>query len=343
MSVTAERIIVIRRDNIGDLICTTPLIAALRTRFPRAFLGALVNSYNAPVLANNPHLDAVYAYTKDKHRAAGESRVGALWRRWRLMRQLRNMHFDYAIVAGTPASAHALRLARALRPRHIVAAGVEGVDKPATGVAIDAGHEVERTFALGEPLGVNGAPPALFLAADASERERVMQSLREASVAESNRLLVGIHISARKPSNRWPPERFIEVARRLHQLHDCAVALFWAPGKADDAKHPGDDDKAATIIEATRNLPLVALRTETLPQLIAGLSVCDYVICSDGGAMHIAAGLRKPLVCLFGDSDAMRWGPWGVDHVLLQTPGRNAAEINIERVTDAFAELRRRN
>jgi len=26
------RILVIRRDNIGDLVCTTPLLAALRTR-----------------------------------------------------------------------------------------------------------------------------------------------------------------------------------------------------------------------------------------------------------------------------------------------------------------------
>lgn len=53
------RILVIRRDNIGDLVCTIPMISALRQRFPEAYPAALVNSYNAPVLANNPELNAV--------------------------------------------------------------------------------------------------------------------------------------------------------------------------------------------------------------------------------------------------------------------------------------------
>ncbi|MBM3273219.1 glycosyltransferase family 9 protein, partial [Candidatus Kaiserbacteria bacterium] len=45
-----RRILVIRRDNIGDLICTTPLLAALRKQWPHAWIGVLANSYNAPIL-----------------------------------------------------------------------------------------------------------------------------------------------------------------------------------------------------------------------------------------------------------------------------------------------------
>ncbi|HMG60523.1 MAG TPA: hypothetical protein VK583_12390, partial [Burkholderiales bacterium] len=66
------RILVIRRDNIGDLVCTTPLIFALRERFPLAHIAALVNTYNEPVLSGNAAIDAVYAYEKGKHR--GEKR-----------------------------------------------------------------------------------------------------------------------------------------------------------------------------------------------------------------------------------------------------------------------------
>jgi len=54
------RILVVRRDNIGDLVCTTPLIDALRARHPGAHLAALVTTYNAAVLARNPALDAVH-------------------------------------------------------------------------------------------------------------------------------------------------------------------------------------------------------------------------------------------------------------------------------------------
>jgi len=64
------KILVIRRDNIGDLILTTPLIHALRQRFPEAWIGALVNTYNARVLEGNPDLDRVFVYKKTKHRGS---------------------------------------------------------------------------------------------------------------------------------------------------------------------------------------------------------------------------------------------------------------------------------
>jgi ADP-heptose:LPS heptosyltransferase len=74
-------ILVVRRDNIGDLVCTTPLFSALRRRYPQAWIGALVNSYNAPVLDRNPDLDGVVVYTKLKHLEPGDSRLGTLARR----------------------------------------------------------------------------------------------------------------------------------------------------------------------------------------------------------------------------------------------------------------------
>jgi ADP-heptose:LPS heptosyltransferase len=87
------------------------------------------------------------------------------------------------------------------------------------------------------------------------------------------------------------------------------------------------------------DLPLLALSTQRLPELIAGLSLCDRVVCSDGGAMHIAAALGKPIVCLFGNSDAARWHPWGVPHVVLQKESRNVADISVDEACAAFAQL----
>ena len=75
--------------------------------------------------------------------------------------------------------------------------------------------------------------------------------------------------------------------------------------------------------------------------LIDALNAADIVICADGGAMHIAAGLGKPLVCLFGKSDAQRWRPWGVPYVLLQKPSLDVAGISVAEVAAAFATLHR--
>ena len=75
------KILVIRRDNIGDLVCTTPLLAALRRAKPGAWIGALVNSYNAPVLERNPDVDAVIPYRKLKHLEPGDWALAALGER----------------------------------------------------------------------------------------------------------------------------------------------------------------------------------------------------------------------------------------------------------------------
>lgn len=49
------RILIVRRDNIGDLICTLPLISAIRQLNPKARIDMLVNSYaGAPVVLGNP-------------------------------------------------------------------------------------------------------------------------------------------------------------------------------------------------------------------------------------------------------------------------------------------------
>jgi len=123
------KILIIRRDNIGDLVCTTPLIAALRQRFPEGWLGALVNSYNAPVLDGNPDLDEVFAYTKVKHRAGGQSVPGILWKRLAMMRRLRAMQIDDVIIATTSPQPRVAMQARWLKPKRIIGFGeVEGLD-----------------------------------------------------------------------------------------------------------------------------------------------------------------------------------------------------------------------
>jgi ADP-heptose:LPS heptosyltransferase len=60
---------------------------------------------------------------------------------------------------------------------------------------------------------------------------------------------------------------------------------------------------------------------------------------SDGGAMHVAAALQKPLVCFFGNSDAARWHPWQCRHIILQPESRNVSDLTVERVLEAAGAL----
>src|SRR5262249_32777883 len=103
--------------------------------------------------------------------------------------------------------------------------------------------------------------------------------------------LVALHISARKPSQRWPAERYAALGRALHERRGARLVLLWAPGSERNPRHPGDDEKARALMGLLEGVPTVPVPTFRLAELIAALAACDAVVCSDGGAMHLAAAL----------------------------------------------------
>ncbi len=333
----SRRILILRRENIGDLVCTTPLITALRERFPDAFLAVLANSYNAPILAGHADLNAVYSYTKGKHAGSPLAAGRAHWDRIGLLLQLRNAGFDDIVLADPTYVARNVRLARWLRggragSRILGFAAPDGLARgldQAFSAAAGGGESiVEVIFRLAAAWQIVGPPPPLKI-----------HSRAAAPAASGPDAPVGLHISARLPSQRWPAERFAELARTLCTRHGAHIRLFWSPGAEDDAKHPGDDRKAGQVMALAADVPMQPVPTHTLEKLVEGIEACRLFICADGGAMHIAAGLGKPIVCLFGDSDAKLWRPWGVPFRQLQAPSRNVEDISVDEVAAAYASL----
>ena len=332
-------LLVVRRDNIGDLVCTTPLFTALRQRFPRCWLGAVVNSYNAAVLDGNPDLDAVVVYRKLKHLDPGESALAALKERLAGLWALRQRRLDYVLLATpdfVPRTAH---LARLLGPRQVVgfsdgSAAARRLDLSVPLSQVRAMHEVERVFSLAAHLGIEGPIPPLKVVA----RE---DDVAKATAAFEGRTgpRVAVQISTRRPAQRWPLERFVTLIERLQGL-GAQCMLLWSPGAPDHPRHPGDDDKAAEIVQRLAGrVPVAAYRAGPLAELIGALAACDAVVTSDGGAMHLAAALGKPTVCFFGDMPPARWRPWGVPHRVLQPQSGQVADLVVDEVMAALSAV----
>ena len=351
-SAPPTRFLLIQRDNIGDLVLSTPFIRALRAHYPDARIDALVNSYNAPVLDRNPHVDAIYTYTKWKHRPSGRT-MPQLWLdAWREFRAMRRTDYDVAVLLNRGYSRHALRLALTTRARN-VAGFVQGhhvlerrVNLPVAIAAVDRQHIVHQTVALLQviaahcpgsgPLADDLPPCELF--PDPALRERLTRELTAAGILPRPRI-VAVQVSARKLDQRWPAERFVELIHALHAKVHCAVLLFWSPGDEANRFHPGDDAKAQAILDRCQGLPVHGLRAATLGETVAGFSLAQLMVCSDGGAMHIAAGLQLPIVGMFGATVLDQWHPWKTRYIALRPPSLNVVDVPVADTLAAALRL----
>lgn len=344
---TPKRILVIRRDNIGDLVCTTPAIAALRKHYPDAEIGALVNSYNAEVLRGNPNLDYVFTYQKLKHSGNLVNRIKAMSQRLILIGHLRRWAPDVTILAKASYDRNGLNFARLIRAKNIIGYVPNGQFKVkylpdicSNTPDVTMVHEVEAVNALLNPLGIVDALGPLQVFPDAL----VSGEYHKKIPAASRR--IALHISAREPERRWGVDNFIQLAQYiLRTKADTQILLFWSPGEADDPHHPGDDEAADQIVKKINTLNgkenrLVPIPTSKLTELIAALSLCDLFVGADGGAMHLAAGLNKKVLALFENKpDKLNhWYPWQANHVLLfglDEQNTDVAGIPLKRVIEA--------
>ncbi len=338
-------ILFVRRDNIGDLVCTTPGIHALREAFPEATIAVLANSYNAGVLAGNRDVNEVFVYEKGKHRG-DKSRLRVIASNAVLMRRIRAKKFDVAIGCS---SSYSARLARHVfmtgaRERIGYVKNREEADKniyytrPIEAPSSPL-HEVEAVMRLLAPLGIKTTPPALSVTPDEVTLRRVRNALENNPARQKGRgPLVAFHISSRRPENRWPLASFIKLIERAENTFGIRPLVLWSPGAAENPLHPGDDEMARKLQGAITPPPLL-FRTAALAELIAALSLARMVVCLDGGAMHIAAGLGLPVLAIWGSTDPVHWAPWGVPHRILQKPSSMAADITPEEAFWAFEEL----
>ncbi|HMA87244.1 MAG TPA: glycosyltransferase family 9 protein [Burkholderiales bacterium] len=343
------RILVVRRDNIGDLVCTTPLIDALRARYPRAHLAALVNSYNAEVLEGNPALDAVHVYTKLKHRGTSETALSVISEKLRLFATLRRARFDCVLLAKSGFDRQGLALSRWIGPRAVVGFAppgggrARGLTDPVAPVAAETLHEVEVLARLGDALGVVDALGPLRAYPSTARVADWRARLPPLSV---ERKWIALHVSAREPGRHWPAEKFAALVAALAADARLGFVLLWAPGAADDPRHPGDDAKAQAIRSAVpAAVPLLAAPTARLADLTAILSLCDAFIGADGGALHLAAAVGLPTVALFENLEHKKrhWYPWKVPYELVAPATRDIADIAVEQVVAAWRRLEARD
>lgn len=126
------------------------------------------------------------------------------------------------------------------------------------------------------------------------------------------RRVIAVAPGSIQPHKRWPIERFIEICRRLHPDAIDAVMVLGTKGDAELGER----------LRSELNAKVVNLAGRTSIQQSAGvLGRCVLLIANDGGAAHLAAAVKCPVVSIVpGIEYPDSIEPWGFGHLAVRHP-----------------------
>ncbi len=325
-----KRILVVRQhDMLGDFILATPVLPALRQAFPHAHLGVLVREYFAEVVAYHGDVDEVLLFHEH----------GTGWtlrRAWALWRQLRR-GWDLTIVLNTVSHsltsdllAYFSKAPYVLGSEHRVWEGCSSnfFYNLLAPYANEEKHQSERNLDLVRHIGVAPQNAAEVMHLTNAERERAALKL-QATGLRGEGLVIGMHVGAGKIPNRWPIEKFAELAQSLHEEHGAEILLFW--GK-------NEGELVEKFCARARFLPIQIAPT-SLRELAACFTHCRALVCNDTGVMHVCAAVNVPLVAIFGPTPPELWKPLGKNFLAVRGSDETTASVSVEEVRAALARL----
>jgi lipopolysaccharide heptosyltransferase II len=287
-------ILFLRHDRIGDMVLSTAALKALRRVYPEAKITVLASERNYEVLRHNPYVDQILIYK------------GIPW----FIKEIRPRSYDLVI---DPFLTYELRhafmtlLAGGRYRVGFEEAGREvffNLDGPEPSTPK---RMVDHLLDLVESVGGESAGyvPEVFL----SDKELRWGS--ETLVSKGiniNKLTIAIHPGAYYPSQRWPAERFGELARAILEQGETNVILL---GSRDEEALLRDVKKiAGNGVQVFSGLKL--------RELMVLLSKCGLLVCNNSGPLHIATALKVPTVSLVGPTVTPLWLPFGKHHVVIK-------------------------
>jgi ADP-heptose:LPS heptosyltransferase len=300
-----RRVLLIQTAKIGDLICTTPVIASLKTSWPDCHLTLLVNPVCAPLLAHDPDVDALWPVpAREWQGLAGK---------WRLLGRLRAARFDDCIVLSPNTAFLLLPLWAGIPRRAAILSNfpARSLDRCARFLSHGERHQGGRLL-LDTELALLSA-----LGCERLTTRKRLHAAPEAAVPVASFLAgrsaprIGIGISSGNKLKALSAEQLSELCGQLlaRLRHDLVLI-----GTAEDkpvVEHIRKQWGKERILDAAG-----AFGLDALPALMAGLEVYFGV---DSGITYLADACDVPVVDLMGPASADDQRPTGPRCLVLRS------------------------
>lgn len=310
-----ERILFINPFGIGDILFTTPLIAALKKKYPQSRIGYWCNARVEGLLRGDPFLADIFPLSRgDLKRMWRVSGVDAVRRFFGLVKAIRRHRFE--VVFDFSLDYRYSLLCALLGIRRRIGFDYRGRGKFLTDRMPLAGyqdkHMVEYYLDLLKLAGIPFEKPLLHLFVSEAARQKAQHLLSRAGVGFERKLIgisggAGASWGKNAGMKHWPAVKFAQLADALHNRLGVQVVLL-----GDRTERP----IAEVITKMTVSAPVDLVGKTQLSEFAAVLTHLDLLVTNDGGPLHMASALGLKTVSIFGPVSELVYGPYpaSADH-----------------------------
>lgn len=287
-------ILIVRLSAIGDIVFASPLIHALRLRYPRARISWLVQPESRSLLERHPDIDEVIVWPRGEWRRLWRARR---WRElWRAVADfkalLRSRRFDLALdVQSLMKSGMLTWLSGA--PERIGLASREGSRWLMTRV-VERGGEPRRIASeylhFAQRLELPTESFEMCVGLDATDCRYADETAKRFELEGG---FVVICPFTTRPQKHWFNASWRRLIEAVGREWSLPVVMLGGP----------DERQAAREIAAGESPGVINLVGETsLRQAAAIIARASLVVGVDTGLTHMGIAMNRPTLCLFGST-----------------------------------------
>jgi ADP-heptose:LPS heptosyltransferase len=256
-----EKILVIKLDEIGDMIYTLHCLKALRTQHPESHITIYCRSIASQLLENQELVDHIVTDSKE-------------------------LSFSFDLILDMRGSWKTLWLSLLNRRAFRFDRGSIRIRNKFRG---NQEHEVYTNWEIVKPVL---KPSTVFqlpeLAIDAAPSRQIDQLLSKIDVDQ----FAVMHCGARDTERRWSPDRFSEIAKHLKSRYNLSTLLV---GSSDESEL---NDQVRNVTDG-KHVYNLAGKT-SLIELGELCRRATIFVGNESGPLHFATIMKTPLVALFG-------------------------------------------
>jgi len=332
-----KNILIVRQHNqLGDMLCSVPLFAAIRKRFPKAHITLVASPINYEILFSdiNPFIDKVITYRKAPFKNLID-----------FYRELKNHDYQIGIVPSTVSisrTSHFINFFSGAKVR----VGVRSIDNKHNSVEYllnvkadfkwDSNklHQVERNLDVGRQINCDltiAEKNEVMIHLSSDELEFAKNFMGE-NFPDSDKLIISFHPGAGKIANRWRKENFTSLINMFYEKYGCYILITSGTIDKEITDSIKNDLKA-------HDIDSVVLENTPIRKLGGVIKLTDLYITNDTGTMHVAGGVDANVISLFGPTHGYEWAPKGQNKICIQSQTNNINDISVEEVFNSSVEL----